>query len=73
MNIEDKIDTLISVPLSKYKEVLAENERLRAVLADMANNINVVGSAYDRAMQSIDELMLSVKRQARAALKEDRT
>ena len=46
----------------------AEIDRLRAVVANMANTINIVGSDYDQTIKALDRLVLSVKSQARAAL-----
>ena len=48
----------------------AERERdaLREALADIANTINIVGSPYDALHKAIDELVLGVKKRARAAL-----
>lgn len=47
-----------------------ENTRLRQHIANTANQINIAGSAYDRAVMAMEELVLGVKREARAALKE---
>ena len=47
----------------------AENARLRQSWADLGNRINVVGSHYEMAVGSLDNMVRSVKTQARAALK----
>ena len=49
-----------------------ENTRLRKHIANTANQINIAGSAYDRAVMAMEELVLGVKREARAALKDTR-
>ena len=63
------------VPKSKLdaaeaRATAAERERdaLREALADIANTINIVGSPYDALHKAIDELVLGVKKRARAAL-----
>ena len=48
----------------------AEIKRLREALAHLANTINIVGSHYHRAQVAIDDLVLDVKKSARAALRE---
>jgi chromosome segregation ATPase len=45
-----------------------DNARLRDALARMANEINVVGSEYDKAAKALDGVVSSIKQQARAAL-----
>lgn len=51
----------------------AENEKLRAALARIANTVNVEDSPYHRVLAAVSELMLTVKRDVRAALKEGET
>jgi enhancing lycopene biosynthesis protein 2 len=46
----------------------AENARLRQHIADEANRVNIVGSAYDRAQAALDEIVAGVKSRARNAL-----
>ena len=46
----------------------AENARLRAAWADLANTINIQGSHFDKAMIAVERMMLDVKKRARAAL-----
>jgi len=48
----------------------AEIKRLREALAHLANTIDIVGSHYHRAQVAIDDLVLDVKKSARAALRE---
>ena len=48
----------------------AEIKRLREALAHLANTINIVGSHSHRAQVAIDDLVLDVKKSARAALRE---
>ena len=46
----------------------AENTRLREHIARTANNINVKGGPYDRALGAMEEIMMMLKREARATL-----
>lgn len=46
----------------------AENARLRQVIADEANRINIEGSAYHKAQLALDEIAVGLKTRARAAL-----
>ena len=73
------VSAALATPPAPNDDLRAENERLRvevvnlrAALAELANGINIVGSPYHQAQQALDELTLQVKRQARAALKENR-
>ena len=52
----------------RIEALTAENERLRVQLADLANTINIVGSHYHKAQVALDDLVLDVKKRARAAL-----
>lgn len=45
-----------------------ENRRLREHIAASANNVNIVGSAYDDAIKALDRLVAETKSSARAAL-----
>lgn len=45
-----------------------ENRRLREYIAASANNVNIVGSAYDDAITALDRLVAETKSNARAAL-----
>jgi archaellum component FlaC len=52
----------------RIEALTAENKRLRVQLADLANTINIVGSHYHKAQVALDDLVLDVKKRARAAL-----
>ena len=56
--------------VAEIERLREENTRLRQHIANTANQINIAGSAYDRAVMAMEELVLGVKREARAALKE---
>lgn len=51
-----------------YDAAAQENVRLRTALARISNEINVVGSPYHKALNALDELIISLRREARAAL-----
>lgn len=53
---------------ARIQTLSAENERLREHIARQANTINIVGSPYHKAQEALDEIVLLLKREARAAL-----
>lgn len=54
--------------IASQSELVAENRRLREAIANMANNINIVGSNYDIALMALNALIVDVKNEARNAL-----
>ena len=61
-------DKHIASMVSEMERLRAENARLRSYIAASANNVNVVGSAYDEAIRALDRLVAETKSSARAAL-----
>lgn len=49
-------------------DLAIENAKLRKSLADIANNFNVVGSDYDRAINAMEDMVRNIKKNAREAL-----
>lgn len=64
-----RADTITALR-ARVAELEGEAYRLRSGLAAIANNMNTEGSPYDAALNALEEMMLSIKRQARAALEE---
>ena len=50
------------------RELREENARMRQEIADLHNSINIVGSAYDKAVKALDEMVADVRRRTHAAL-----
>ena len=48
----------------------ADVARLRGAMADMANQINIVGSHYNQAQEALDGIVADVKSRARAAIRD---
>jgi hypothetical protein len=57
--------------LAERDALKAENARLRQHIADEANRVNIVGSAYEKAQLALDEIVIGVKQRARAALAQE--
>ena len=72
-DLADKI-TAQSVELGSLRTQLAASQadvaRLREGVADMANQMKIVGSHYNQAQEALDGIVADVKSRARAILKE---
>lgn len=64
-------DTLAIKAQARREALEAENWRLRKALADIANGINVEGSALHEAQLALDKVVSSVKTHARHALSQE--
>lgn len=64
----DTIETL-TAEIAALRE---ENAQLRQGIAGLANDFNVAGSNYDKAITAIDEMVREVKQAARALLSPER-
>jgi archaellum component FlaC len=56
---------------AEVERLRAENFRLRSSWATLANNINIQGSAYEKALQALEDLMHTIKAETRAALTQE--
>lgn len=66
---DDQTARAVGDAKDRIEALQAEVARLRDALAHMANTINIVGSDYEQSLQAMDRLVVSVKKQARQALK----
>lgn len=71
--IADGLTRYRAAALQSLASTLAQREKelveARAFIARQANSINIQGSPYDKAVSALEEMMLSIKREARAQLK----
>jgi Lar family restriction alleviation protein len=63
-----RADPALASAQAEVAALQIENARLRQVIADEANRINIEGSAYHLAQLALNEIVTGLKQRARAAL-----